>query len=765
MTNRFSLFLVTTCFIISLMACRGTRHLPENEKLYIGADVTVDGPSLTSRQKKSLKKSLEGLTKPKANSSILGMRPKLTVYNMFRNAKRGLFKNIRDKYGEPPVLASQLDLTANTKSLENYLVNKGWFHGKVTGDTIVRRKTVKAAYRAATGVQYKISQVYFPADSSDLSRTIALTAATTLLKQGAPFDIDVIKAERQRIDASLKEKGFYFFSPDHLLIRTDSTIGNNQVNMYVVVKNETPDVARDIYRINKVYIYTGYRLNADRMDTLKTMGEYHKGYYIVDRRKKYQPFLFEETMQFQPGEIYNRSDHNQTLNRLINLNLFKFVKNRFEPVPGIDSPKLDAYYYLTPQPKQSLKAEVALITRSNNLNGSQINFNYFNRNIRGNGSQLQLTGYIGSDVQFSGALKGYNTYRVGGEIAYVVPRFSMPFIKIKHTGPYAPRTNFKLGYDILNRQKLYTLNSYRLEYGFSWKKSLQKVQEFFPIAITYAEPLNVTDDYKALQASIPGLERAIEPQFILGSRYQFLYNQLANNVQPKSAIYFMGTADLSGNIAGLITGANVKRGDTVRFGTVPFAQYFQIGADIRHYLKVGLKSTWVNRIDIGIGIPYGNSTQVPYVKQFFVGGNNSLRGFRSRSVGPGTYFPVAPNQIIPDQTGDIKLELNSEYRPHIAGPLYGAVFIDAGNIWLVNDSTHTKKPGSQFSGKFLSQLAVDVGVGLRLDITLFVIRFDMGFPIRKPWVVPPYVINQVDFKDRDWRKQNLVFNLAIGYPF
>jgi outer membrane protein assembly factor BamA len=747
------------------MACRGTRHLPENEKLYIGADVTVDGPSLTSRQKKSLKKSLEGLTKPKANSSILGMRPKLTVYNMFRNAKRGLFKNIRDKYGEPPVLASQLDLTANTKSLENYLVNKGWFHGKVTGDTIVRRKTVKAAYRAATGVQYKISQVYFPADSSDLSRTIALTAATTLLKQGAPFDIDVIKAERQRIDASLKEKGFYFFSPDHLLIRTDSTIGNNQVNMYVVVKNETPDVARDIYRINKVYIYTGYRLNADRMDTLKTMGEYHKGYYIVDRRKKYQPFLFEETMQFQPGEIYNRSDHNQTLNRLINLNLFKFVKNRFEPVPGIDSPKLDAYYYLTPQPKQSLKAEVALITRSNNLNGSQINFNYFNRNIRGNGSQLQLTGYIGSDVQFSGALKGYNTYRVGGEIAYVVPRFSMPFIKIKHTGPYAPRTNFKLGYDILNRQKLYTLNSYRLEYGFSWKKSLQKVQEFFPIAITYAEPLNVTDDYKALQASIPGLERAIEPQFILGSRYQFLYNQLANNVQPKSAIYFMGTADLSGNIAGLITGANVKRGDTVRFGTVPFAQYFQIGADIRHYLKVGLKSTWVNRIDIGIGIPYGNSTQVPYVKQFFVGGNNSLRGFRSRSVGPGTYFPVAPNQIIPDQTGDIKLELNSEYRPHIAGPLYGAVFIDAGNIWLVNDSTHTKKPGSQFSGKFLSQLAVDVGVGLRLDITLFVIRFDMGFPIRKPWVVPPYVINQVDFKDRDWRKQNLVFNLAIGYPF
>ena len=764
MTNRFYLFF-TCCTIFFLVGCRATRHLPENDKLYTGASVTVSGPSLTSKQKKSLKKSLEGLSRPKPNSKFLGLRPKLVVYNMFRNAKKGIFKNIREKHGEPPVLASQLNLTANINSLENYLVNKGWFHGKITGDTIVKGKTVKAIYKAETGLQYKINQVQFPSDSSALSEAIQLTVPNTLLKPGAPFDIDVIKAERQRIDAMLKEKGFYFFNDDNLLVRTDSTIGNQLVNLYVVVKRETPDAARAIYRINKVYIYTGYRLDADQQDTLKSQSTFHKGYNIVDRRKKYKPFLFEETMQFQPGEIYNRTDHNQTLNRLINLNLFKFVKNRFEPVPGIDSAKLDAFYYLTPQPKQSLRAELALITRSNNLNGSQVNLSYFNRNIGRNGSQLQLSGYVGSDVQFSGALKGYNTYRVGGEIVYALPRFAIPLLKIKHRGPYAPRTSFKLGYDVLNRQQLYTLNSYRAEYGFTWKKNLQRVHELFPVSITYTEPLNVTDEYRALQATIPGLERAIEPQFILGGRYQFIFNQLANNAQPKSAFYFSGVADFSGNIAGLITGANAKKGKTVKIGTVPFSQYIQAGADLRHYLKVGLKSTWVNRIDIGIGLPYGNSLQVPYVKQFFVGGNNSLRGFRSRSVGPGTFFPVGANQIIPDQTGDIKLELNSEFRPHIAGPLYGALFIDAGNIWLFNDSTYTNKPGSQFSSKFLKQLAVDVGVGLRLDITLFVIRFDAGFPIRKPWVVPASVLNQVDFSDKDWRKQNLVFNVAIGYPF
>lgn len=750
--------------IVLFWGCQGTSHLPPGEKLYTGAKVVVNGPSLTARQKKVLRKSLQGLTRPKPNTRFLFMRPKLAIYNLFRNAKKGLFKNIREKNGEPPVLSSQVDLAANIKSLEDYLVNKGWFHGKVKADTIARRKTLRAVYTAEAGPQYTVNAITFPSDSSDLSKAIHATLPNTLLKPGEPFDIDVIKAERVRIDASLKEKGFYYFHPDHLLLRTDSTIGNHKVNMFLVVKPETPPNARDIYRINNVYIYTGYNLNAERLDTLRSMAEFHNGYYIVDRRKRYRPFLFEETMQFKAGEVYNRKDHNQTLNRLINLNLFRFVKNRFETVPNIDSAKLDAFYYLTPQPKQTLRAEISAISRSNNLNGSQINFNYFNRNIAKNGTQFRLTGYVGSDVQFSGALKGYNTYRVGAEASYVMPRFVVPFKNIVHRGPYAPRTHFTIGYDILDRRGLYTLNSYRLEYGFAWKKKLERTHELSPVAITYAEPLNVTDEYKTLVQNIPGLERAIEPQFILGSRYQVIYNQLANNVQPRQAWYFNGVIDLSGNIAGMITGANIKRGDTVKFGTVPFAQYFQVESDVRHYLKVGLKSTWANRIDIGIGIPYGNSVQVPYVKQFFIGGNNSLRGFRSRSVGPGTYFPTNAT-IIPDQTGDIKLELNSEFRPHLGGPLYGALFIDAGNIWLVNDSTYTGKPGAQFTSKFLSQLAVDVGVGLRLDITIFVIRLDVGFPIRKPWLVPPGVIDDIRFGNQTWRRQNIVWNLAIGYPF
>ncbi|HEU4472278.1 MAG TPA: BamA/TamA family outer membrane protein [Flavisolibacter sp.] len=745
--------------------CRGTKNLPANEKLYTGASIKLEDSALTSREKKTLRSQLAGLTRPRPNSQILGMRIKLSIYNALRNKKENSFwGKLRSRYGEPPVLLSQVDLDQNNKVLQNFLENKGWFQARMSADTVVKTKTASAVYSASPGIQYKIRNVSFPADSSDLGRALAGTAATSLLKPGDPFDLDVIKAERIRIDALLKEQGFYFFNPDQLLIQTDSSNENQQVEMRLIVKRETPDSARQVYRINRVYIYSGYSLNTARIDTLLENSEPYKGFNIIDRRKRYKPKLFEESMQFRPGEVYNRTDHNMTLNRLINLNLFKFVKNRFEAA-RTDSPRLNAYYYLTPLPGKSLRAEITAISRSNNLNGSQINLSWLNRNLFRNGSQLNLSAYIGSDVQFSGALSGYNTYRTGAEAIYSVPRFLTPFIRIRPKGPYAPRTNLRIGYDILNRRQLYTLNSYRFEYGYSWKQNIQKSHELFPISIVYVQPLNVTRLYDSLEQELPGLARAIEPQFILGSRYEFLYNEQANGIQKRNSFFFNGILDLSGNIAGLLSGANVKKGDTVKIRNAPFSQYVKVQLDGRYYRKIGLNSTWANRIDVGIGIPYGNSTQVPYVKQFFVGGNNSLRGFRSRSVGPGVYVPVnssATNNLIPDQTGDIKLELNTEFRPRITGPVYGAIFLDAGNIWLWNDSTHTEKPGAEFTKKFLSQMAVDAGVGIRLDITVFVIRLDVAFPLKKPWETE---YNEIRLGNRPWRRANIVYNLAIGYPF
>ena len=390
MTISISRILIFSILIV-LAGCQGTRHLPENDKLYTGANVKVEGPDLKAREKKVLRNDLESLTRPRPNTTFLGMRPKLAIHNMFRNAKKGLFKNLREKWGEPPVLFSQVDIQKNVDILRSHTENKGWFNAKVTGDTIVKKKTAKAEYFVETGHQYMINSVEFPSDSSDVSLAIAQTVPNTLLKPGFPFDLDVIKGERMRIDASLKEKGFYFFSPEFILVKTDSTIGNHQVNMSVVVKPQTPAQARAIHRINDVYIYSGYAIDANRFDTLKSSAEVFNGYHIIDRRKRFKPFLFDETMQFRPGEVYNRTDHNRSLSRLINLNLFKFVKNRFEVVPSVDTAKLDAYYYLTPLPKQNIQAEVSAVTRSNNLNGSQLNVSWNNRNLFRNGSQINIS--------------------------------------------------------------------------------------------------------------------------------------------------------------------------------------------------------------------------------------------------------------------------------------------------------------------------------------------------------------------------------------
>ena len=761
----FSVFLISVSLLST--GCNNTRHLPANEKLYTGARINIKGASST-RQKKALIEDLEGLSRPKPNSRFLGMPIKLSIYNLFRNKKPNSFwGKLRDKFGEPPVLLSQVDLVHNAKVMQNHLENKGYFHALATGDTIVRRRKGSAKYTIEARNQYTINSVHFPSDSSALSLAINESVRNSLLKVGEPFDLDVIRGERTRIDATLKEKGFYFFSPDYLLVKTDSTIGNSKVDLFVVVKPETPKTAMQIYRINDVFIYSGYSLNTANFDTLKAHAINYKGYNIIDRRQRFKPYIFEETMQFEPGEVYNRTEHNPTLARLINLNQFKFVKNRFE-VAAVDSPKLDVYYYLTPLPGKTLRAEATTISRSNNLNGTQFNVSLLNRNIFHSAAQFNIQAYVGSDVQFSGAYAGYNTYRTGAEANFVIPRFVVPFMNLRKRGPYAPRTTLRLGYDVLNRKQLFTLNSYRFEYGYTWKESIAKSHELFPISISYVQPMSITQEFnEKFRYDYPGVERTIEPQFILGSRYEFLYNQLANSLQPINAYYFNGIADLSGNIAGLITGANAKNNDTVKIYNAAFAQYVKLETDFRYYRKIGLKSTWANRIDIGFGYPYGNSIEIPYIKQFFVGGNNSLRGFRSRSVGPGTYTPIpngTTNAIVPDQTGDIKLEVNTEFRPHISGPLYGAIFLDAGNIWLRNSDSYTGKPGAQFTGKFLNQLAVDAGLGVRLDITIFVIRLDVAFPLRKPWEVPPGVLNQITWTPQ-WRQQNIVYNLAIGYPF
>lgn len=756
----FHLFLTVS---ILLTACNSLKYVPADDALYTGADVNLKGDSVTARDDKVIGSNLKNLARPKPNTRFLGIPFKLWIYNMVgpKPAENSFKGRLRDKFGEPPVLLSSVDLQQNTKVLDSYLENKGFFKAAVTPDTVVKGRKAKAVYDVEAGPLYRISSVQLPQDSGALARAISDASGGTLLKTGDPFDLDVIKTERTRIDAYLKEHGFYFFSPDFLIVKVDSTIGNNKVALYVDTKPDVPASAREVYKINDVYIYANYSLNTASLDTNKAEAEFFRGYYIIDRDKMYRPYLFDHTMQFNPGDVYNRTDHNVTLNRLINLNLFKFVKNRFEPVTWVDSPRLNAYYYLTPLPEKRLRAEITGLTKSNNATGSELTLSWNHRNTFRGGEQLRFSGYTGTEIQAGGTLQGFNTYRIGAEAAMTSPRFLIPFLDVRNEGAYAPRTQLLLGYDILNKRRLYTLNSFRGQYGYTWRRGVERQNELYPISITYVQPFNVTELFEKQRSTNILLARPTEPQFILGSSYQFNYNGSLKPTNPRQWFFFNGVADVSGNVAGLIAPGNIKAGDTAKLFNAAYAQYIKAETDFRYYRRIGLQSTWANRVILGWSNPYGNSDRLPFIKGFFSGGTNSVRAFRSRNLGPGTFKDTS--DILVDITGDYKLEFNTEFRPHISGPLYGALFVDAGNVWVKNEDP--AKPGGKLTRNFLNELAVGAGVGIRLDVVVFVIRLDVAVPIRKPWEQNPWVMRNIDLANPQWRKENIIYNLGIGYPF
>ena len=750
--------------MISIASCSNTRHLPPGDALYTGASVKITDKDISTKKKKAFQNDLTKLTRPKPNSKLLGIRFKLTFFNLAGDPnKKNFIKKILRKYGEPPVLLSNLNLENNTKILRNNLENKGYFHAAVTGDTTVKNKKARATYAAQVGPLYTIKNISFPRDSaSQLALAIKGTQEKTLIKPGVPFNLDLIKAERIRIDAALKETGYYFFSSDYILIDADTTIGNHMVNLYLTIKSNTPLAARKPYSINEIYVYSNYTLNTAAIDTSHIYEQFYKGYYVIDKDKMFKPQLFEKVMQFKPNDLYNRKAHNLALNRLINLGVYKFVKNRFEVDPYTDA--LNTFYYLTPLPRKSLRAEIGGNTKSNNNAGSIISFSWKNKNFLRGAELFSVNAYVGSEVQFSGRQKGFNTNKLGGEVSITVPKFIIPFFVFNTKGAYVPKSYARIGYDLLNRTKLYTLNSFRADLGYTWKPNVRMEYKYNPISVNYVQPINVTKRYTDSIKTDFTLKKAIEKQFIIGSNATYSYDEIIDDPNGKGW-FIITNVDLSGNLIGLFTKPDLKNGDTIKFFGAPYSEYMKAEGDVRHYSRLGPKTIWANRINVGFGYPHGNSYELPYIKQFFIGGTNSLRGFRSRTLGPGTY--LSPNadstDFYPDQSGDIKFEINTEIRQKILGILECAIFAEAGNIWLKNKNP--LKPGGEFSKDFLKQLAVDAGVGLRFDLQILLLRFDVAVPLRKPWLTPPSVISQIDFGNRSYRKQNIVFNLAIGYPF
>lgn len=775
MSNKFHIYckyLLVSGMASTVISCSNTRFLKEGQMLYTGAEVKIENDTISKKEKKELQAALEANLTPKPNSTFLGMRPKLYFYNIAKEPKKDKGFNywLKYKVGEKPVLLGDVDREFNKDIIENYSENKGYFNAKATYDTVSKNKKAQVIYTVRPGSRYLIDGVKFQKDSTLVNQEIQSFADKTLLKNGRPFDLDVIKSERERIDNRLKERGFYYFHPDNIIVQADSTVSkNHKVELNVKLKDNTPDLATQQFSIDKVIVFPNYNIQ-DVKDgkysipmNKDSLSKYaFDDIYVIDPQHKFKPKIFDRALYFKQGDLYNRSNHNLTLNRLISLGVFKFVKNEFIVSDSL-SHKFDAYYLLTPRQIQSLRLEALGRTNSANYAGSELNLNWTHRNFFRGAEQFKAAIYGAFDFQMGGAQNANNIFRAGTNVQLSIPRIVAPF-RFHSSSEFVPRTNITLGYEFQNRTQYYTLNNFTGSFGYLWKENARKEHDLKVIDITLVSPANVTEEYQIKSANNPAMKRVVDRQLIFGPTYSYTYT---NTMYPKTnTIYYKGTLDLAGNITGLVTGADVKKDKEKKIFGIPFSQYVKIENDFRFYHKFSEKSSLATRFIGGIAYPYGNSEFIPFSKQFFSGGSNSIRAFRARTLGPGSFDPrTIPEGSYFDQSGDVKLELNAEYRANLYKFLNAAVFVDAGNIWLLHDDS--TRPGAKFSKDFLNEIAVGAGVGLRLDFSILILRLDLAMPLRVPYYQKGdrWAFDKINFGDPSWRKDNLVLNIAIGYPF
>jgi len=753
--------------LLLLASCSGLKYIPEGQKLYTGSKVSIDAPAKL-RNQAALQTELETVVRPKPNMSILGLRPKLYFWHLGVGKEKGIGHYLAGKLGEAPVLLSQVQAKQTRDLMTNRLQNRGYFHGSVSSEVKAQEKTAQVDYTARPGQQYLIQDIHFPQGDSLIEKAIRNTQAASLLKAGDPYDLDVFTNERVRIDLALKNEGYYYFNPNYLLFQVDTTL-QGKANIYYKLKGETPARAKRPYWLKTVSLNTNYVLT----DTTKRAPIRFEKYLYYPDESVFRARAITRTVFLNPDSLFRQRRRDQTLSRLMSLGTFRFVEIKFRPSAAGDSAgraRLDSDILMTQIKKKSLRAELQLVSKSNGFTGPGLTAQFRNRSALRGAEQLLINAVASTETSTrapAGSESRSNTGLISNEFGLnaqlIVPRLiapKLPFLNPRLVNSvFQPRTNFGAGVRYVSRTGYFATTSYNFNYGYSWKTKITNEQELKLIDVSY-NAVTTEQAFRDVLDARPFLKQAYQAQFILASSYRYTYNQqvLENRRQQ---IFFQGMGEVSGNIANAISSAVVGAKTPTEYYTIAnqrFAQYAKVDLELREYYRISENPTSGNRIvgrlQIGVGLPYGNSSggTLPYLRQYGIGGPNSIRAFAARQIGPGSYKP-APGDVVSnyyDQVGDLRLEGNIEYRQDLFPYVKGAVFLDAGNIWLVNNDP--QRPGGQFvASQALKQLAVGTGVGLRIDVQFFVIRFDYAIPLRANYGTPD---------DKSGR-----LNLAIGYPF
>lgn len=759
---------VLTILLPVLSSCSTTKKIPDGEMLYNGMSLKVTptgGEKLPAGMLSDLTKSVN--VKPNNPWPLISPYKRmpfplgLWIYNNWKDSTKGIGGWIYRKLAEPPVLVSDVRAETRVKMLKQVLDNNGYFDSSTSYEIKPAKNPKKGSvdYIVNVGEPYLLDSIIYLGGKSPLDRFIdSLARRSKYLVKGERFCVDSLETERVRMANSLRNKGYYYFRPEYIEFLADSLITPKRIALKLTIADNTPEMSRLQYRVNEIHT-TVLRRSKRRPGTPDTL-ETSKGELVVFRPARLRESLVPSCITFRKGKLFSVRDMDRTQERLSRLGIFGNIQIQAVPADTNHlNPRLDVY--VTCQFDRPLEAsiEANVTSKSNSYLGPGLVLGLTSNNLFGGAERLsvQLSGSYEWQTG-SGHSSVFNSYEVGLGASLAFPRLLAPkWVRRSHRD--LNWTTITLSGKMLNRPHYFRMAEVNLGIQYEWNHNRHVMNQFTPFKLTYSKLLRSTAEFDSIMLQNPAVALSFESQFTPTMSYTYTYDRWLERAR-NNGINFTFTLMEGGNVFwGLWRACGVK-GRKELFG-MPFSQFVKGTAQLVYTRRLRrFSDQWlVSRVMIGAEHAYGNSSAVPYAEQFYIGGANSIRAFTVRSLGPGSYRPPeSQTNGYFDQTGTFKIELNTEYRFPIISVLHGAVFLDAGNIWLLKDDP--LRPGGQLKAStFLRDIALGTGVGLRVDLGMIVVRGDLGYGLHAPYSTGSGGYFNIPFK------KAFAFHLAIGYPF